>query len=62
MVEHTIDADATMAALDKIVGRRGNYPDFIRCDNGPELTANEASRTSIGPAPPWGCSPAEQRG
>jgi putative transposase len=36
----SIDADATVACLDKIVGVRGQHPEFIRCDNGPELTAN----------------------
>lgn len=40
LADHSIDADATVAALGKIVGRRGRYPSFVRCDNGPELTAN----------------------
>jgi hypothetical protein len=40
LVDHGIDADATVACLDKIVGTRGRHPGFIRCDNGPELTAN----------------------
>jgi ribosomal protein S18 acetylase RimI-like enzyme len=40
LVEHSVDADATVACLDKIVGQRGRHPEFIRCDNGPELTAN----------------------
>jgi transposase InsO family protein len=40
LVDHSIDADATVACLDKIVGARGRHPEFIRCDNGPELTAN----------------------
>jgi putative transposase len=40
LVEHSIDADATVATLDAIVGTRGTHPRFIRCDNGPELTAN----------------------
>ena len=40
VVDHSIDADATVACLDKIVGRRGRHPEYIRCDNGPELTAN----------------------
>jgi putative transposase len=40
LVDHSIDADATVAALDKIVGWRGRAPEFVRCDNGPELTAN----------------------
>jgi putative transposase len=62
LVEHSIDADATVAALDKIVGRRGRHPDFVRCDNGPELTANALAdwcrfaRTGtsyIEPGSPW---------
>jgi hypothetical protein len=40
VVTHSIDADATVAYLDKIVGRRGTHPSFIHCDTGPELTAN----------------------
>jgi putative transposase len=40
LVGHSIDADATVACLDKIVSTRGWHPEFIRCDNGPELTAN----------------------
>ena len=36
---YSIDADATVAVLDKLVGQRGTHPTFIRCDNGPELTA-----------------------
>jgi putative transposase len=40
LVDHSVDADATVAVLDKIVGRRGAHPGFIRCDNGPELTGN----------------------
>ena len=35
-----INADATAAALDRIVDGRGTAPGYIRCDNGPELTAN----------------------
>ncbi len=62
MVEHCIDADATVAALDKIVGRRGTHPGFIRCDNGSELTANAlrdwcrfggAASAYIDPGSPW---------
>ena len=29
VVEHSIDADATVACLDKIVGARGRHPEFI---------------------------------
>jgi transposase InsO family protein len=39
LVDHSIDADATVAVLDKIVALRGVHPSLIRCDNGPELTA-----------------------
>jgi putative transposase len=35
-----IDADATVAVLERLVRTRGRAPQFIRCDNGPELTAN----------------------
>jgi putative transposase len=34
VVEHSIDADATVAALDRIAGARGAHPEYIRCDNG----------------------------
>ncbi len=40
IVDHSIDADATMTALEKTVIDRGRAPEFIRCDNGPELTAH----------------------
>jgi putative transposase len=39
-VDHRIDADATVAVLDRLVAERGRPPRFLRCDNGPELTAN----------------------
>jgi transposase InsO family protein len=32
-------AEDTVDALERIVDRRGTTPAFIRCDNGPELTA-----------------------
>ena len=62
LVEHSIDADATVATLDKIVGVRGVHPSFIRCDNGPELTANSlrdwcrfagTGTSYIEPGSPW---------
>lgn len=40
MSPSAIDADATVPALDKIVGQLGTDLDFIRGDNGPEPTAN----------------------
>jgi putative transposase len=62
LVEHSIDADATVACLDKIIGQRGRTPGFIRCDNGPELTANAlrdwcrftgCGTSYIEPGSPW---------
>lgn len=35
-----IDADRTVAVPARIIATRGRSPEFIRCDNGPELTAN----------------------
>lgn len=32
LVAHSIDADATVAVLDKIAAGRGAHPRFIRCD------------------------------
>jgi len=62
VADHSIDADATVAALDKIVGWRGRPPEFVRSDNGPELTANalrdwcrfsRAGASFIEPGSPW---------
>ena len=61
LVAYSIDADATVAVLDKIAASRG-FPEFIRCDNGPELTANAlrdwcrftgAGTSYIDPGSPW---------
>ena len=38
-VARRIDADATVDVLKAVAAGRG-YPQFIRCDNGPELTAH----------------------
>ena len=55
-------ADATVACLDKAASARGRGPEFLRCDNGPELTANAlrdwcrltSTKTSyIEPGSPW---------
>ena len=57
-----IDADYTVTVLDRLVGERGTAPAFIRCDNGPELTANalrdwcrfsNAGSAYIEPGSPW---------
>lgn len=39
-VARTIDADATVPVLDGIVAQRGTRTQFLRMDNGPELTAH----------------------
>jgi putative transposase len=62
VVAYNIDADATVAVLDKIVGQRDTTPTFVRCDNGPELTANalrdwcrfsHSGASYIDPGSPW---------
>jgi putative transposase len=62
VVDHSIDADATVAALDKIAAARGRPPVFVRCDNGPELTAHAlrdwcrfagTGTSYIEPGSPW---------
>ena len=62
VVDYSIDADATVACLDKAASQRGLCPEFVRCDNGPELTANAlrdwcrltGTKTSyIDPGSPW---------
>src|SRR5215216_1949651 len=61
-VHRRIDADATVNVLDHLVAERGTAPRFLRCDNGPELTANalrdwcrfSGTGTSyIDPGSPW---------
>jgi len=58
----SITADATVATLDRIVADRGTAPAYIRCDNGPELTANAlrdwcrfsgTGSSYIEPGAPW---------
>lgn len=60
-VERRIGADATVATLDALAAKR-RAPDFIRCDNGPELTANAlkdwcrfsgTGASYIDPGSPW---------
>ncbi|CAA9456516.1 MAG: Mobile element protein [uncultured Rubrobacteraceae bacterium] len=62
LVDHSIDADATVAALDKITAQRRRHPSFVRCDNGPELTVNAlrdwcrftgTGTSYIEPGSPW---------
>ncbi len=57
-----IDADQTVAVLDELVAVRGAAPEHVRCDNGPELTANalrdwcrfsKAATSYIEPGSPW---------
>jgi putative transposase len=57
-----IDADATVSVLERLVRERGARPGHIRCDNGPELTANAlrdwcrfsgAGSAYIEPGSPW---------
>jgi len=57
-----IDADATVAVLDRLIAARGRAPEHIRCDNGPEFTANalrdwcrfqRAGSSYIEPGSPW---------
>jgi len=61
LVERNINADAVTATLDRLVAERG-APEYLRCDNGPEMTANALrdwcvlSRTGtayIEPGSPW---------
>jgi putative transposase len=61
LVAYSIDADRTVAVLDELVAKRA-VPKFIRCDNGPELTANAlrdwcrftgAGTSYIEPGSPW---------
>jgi putative transposase len=61
-VNRRIDADATVGILDHLTAERGTAPRFIRCDNGPELTANalrdwcrfnRAGTSYIEPGAPW---------
>lgn len=51
LVAYSIDADAVVTVLDKIVGWRGARPDFIRMDSGPELIAHALGTGAASPAP-----------
>jgi putative transposase len=61
LVERRIDADQTVAVLERLAAQRG-APEHIRCDNGPELTAHalrdwcrfsHAATAFIEPGSPW---------
>jgi putative transposase len=39
LVERSIDAEATVEVLERLVVERG-APEYLRCDNGPEMTAH----------------------
>jgi len=60
--ERQIDADATVRLLEQIVAQRGRAPECLRCDNGPEMTANalrdwcrfsDTGSAYIDPGSPW---------
>lgn len=60
--ERRIDADAIVRVLERLVAARGRAPEHVRCDNGPELTANalrdwcrfnQAGSAYIEPGSPW---------
>ncbi len=57
-----IDADRTVGVLERLVAERGTAPAYLRCDNGPEMTANalrdwcrfsRAGSAYIEPGSPW---------
>lgn len=61
LVERSIDADATVSVLERLVCERG-APEHLRMDNGPELTAHalqdwcrfsNAGTAYIDPGSPW---------
>ncbi len=62
VVDHSIDADDTVTALEKTFIDRGRAPEFIRCDNDPELADHAladwcatscAGTHYIDPGSPW---------
>jgi putative transposase len=57
-LDRRIDADATVAVLDRLVAERRTAPRFIRCDNGPERPrcwsrTGGSSTTPSDPTAPW---------
>jgi putative transposase len=62
LVERSIDADRTVSELERLVAERGVAPEFLRMDNGTEMTAHALrdwcrfSKTAtayIEPGSPW---------
>ena len=62
LAARSITADSTASTLDRIVAGHGTAPEYIRCDNGPELTANTlrdwcrfsgTGSSYIEPGAPW---------
>lgn len=62
LVAHSIDADATVAALDKVVGQRGQAPASFAATTAPTTPPNAlrdwgrasgAGTSYIGPGSPW---------
>ncbi len=60
--ERRIDSDATVSVLERLSASRGRVPEFVRCDNGPEMTANAlkdwcrfagTGSSYIDPGSPW---------
>jgi putative transposase len=60
--ERRIDADATVKVLEALTVCRRRSPQFVRCDNGPEMTANAlkdwcrlsgTGASYIDPGSPW---------
>ena len=61
-VDRSIDSDHTVSVLERIVAETGRTPQFLRMDNGPELTAyafrdwcrfSGAGTSYIEPGSPW---------
>jgi len=60
--ERSITADETVATLEALVAARGRAPEYVRCDNGTELTAyalhdwcrfSGVATSYIDPGAPW---------
>jgi putative transposase len=61
-VERSLSAEQTVAELEALVAARGRAPAYLRCDNGPELTAHalrdwcrfaHTKTAYIEPGAPW---------